>query len=161
MAENYSEACCKIPPIKADYTPKGEYVTLAGIKTYKTGPATADTAIILVYDVFGLVPQVLQGADILAHSTSSAHQYQAYLPDFMNGETAEGSWFNGSNITPEMRVKMGKFFGPGGPASIADTVTKLKEVVEAIKKDSPGVKKFGVVGYCWGAKVCMVWEVDV
>lgn len=153
MVQGYSEACCKIPPIQAEYSPKGEYVNIAGLKTYKTGPATADTAIVLVYDVFGLVPQILQGADILAHSTSSDHQYQAYMPDFMKGEVAQAAWFEPGSDDKERQTSIMKFFGPGGPAEIPATVEKLKEVVEAIKKENPNVKKFGVIGYCWGAKV--------
>lgn len=32
-----SEACCKLAPVTADYTPKGKYEKIAGINTCKTG----------------------------------------------------------------------------------------------------------------------------
>jgi hypothetical protein len=47
---------------------------------------------------------------------------------------------------------MGKLFGPGGLANAGVMGAKLREVVDAIKAEG-GVEKFGVVGYCWGAKV--------
>ena len=37
MAEQHSKACCTIPPVVAkDYTPKGEYITIEGLKACKT-----------------------------------------------------------------------------------------------------------------------------
>lgn len=40
MAEQHSKACCTIPPVVAkDYTPKGEYITIEGLKACKTPPA--------------------------------------------------------------------------------------------------------------------------
>ena len=54
-------ACCKLPPVEADYTPKGTYETINGFKTYVTGPEDSDKAILSIYDIFGYSPQILQG----------------------------------------------------------------------------------------------------
>lgn len=55
-------ACCKLPPVQTEYSPKGDYTELAGLKTYSAGPEDAKEAILVVYDIFGLSPQILQGA---------------------------------------------------------------------------------------------------
>jgi hypothetical protein len=57
-----SSACCSLPPVKADYTPKGSYADVAGIKSYTVGPEDSKKSILYVYDIFGYSPQILQGA---------------------------------------------------------------------------------------------------
>jgi hypothetical protein len=53
-AHNTNKACCTIPPVKSDYTPKGTYKAFGGYnKVYVTGPASSDTALVCVYDIFG------------------------------------------------------------------------------------------------------------
>lgn len=75
-----THACCTVPPVVAKgYQPKGEYITVNGMKTYKTGPSDAKSAILVVYDIFGFFPQTIQGADILAYSDKE-HKYQVYMP---------------------------------------------------------------------------------
>jgi len=54
-------ACCKLPPVEAEYSPKGSYEKINGYKTYVTGPEDSDKAIVAIYDVFGFSPQILQG----------------------------------------------------------------------------------------------------
>jgi dienelactone hydrolase len=146
---NGNEACCTIPPVQADYTHKGEFTTLANLKTYKTGPAEAKTAIILIYDVFGFGAQIQQGADLLGHATSGPRQYQVLIPDFLEGNLADPGWFPPDSA--EKQQAMGKYFGPAGPAGAGVMLGKLASVVEAVKES--GIEKIAVVGYCWGAKV--------
>lgn len=69
---NTNVACCTIPPVHSDYTPKGKYKPYAGFnkvrstldqhstrglmhaQVYVTGPETpGKVAIICVYDIFG------------------------------------------------------------------------------------------------------------
>ena len=48
-----SEACCSIPPVQADYTAKGTYKPYGAFdRTYVTGDKS-ETALIIVYDIFG------------------------------------------------------------------------------------------------------------
>lgn len=54
-------ACCSLPPVQAEYTPKGSYGKVAGLKSYGVGPTDTGKAILMVYDVFGYSPQILQG----------------------------------------------------------------------------------------------------
>lgn len=50
-----------MPPVSADYKPTGSYETVTDLKTYVVGPKDAQKAVIVIYDVFGLAPQALQG----------------------------------------------------------------------------------------------------
>lgn len=58
-------ACCKLPPVQTEYEPKGKYEKINGYKTYVYGPEDADKAILMIYDVFGYSPQILQGTSSL------------------------------------------------------------------------------------------------
>ena len=69
----------------------------------------------------------------------------------MHGAIAQMAWF--ASPTPATEEAMGKFIGPGGPADVAPVVKLMPDLVEAIKKENPNIKKFGIIGYCWGAKV--------
>ena len=119
-----------------------------------TGPSSATSAIFIIYDVFGFSPQILQGADLLAHEDDEHHQYQVYMPDFLEGKPADVSWYPPD--TKEKSEKLGALFqGPAEPSKNAERVAQL---VGAIKKHSPNIEKFGVLGHCWGGKVNMTAE---
>ena len=62
MSVTNTAACCTLPPVQAEYTPKGSYSDFTGLKTYITGEEDAKQAVLIVYDVFGFSPQILQGA---------------------------------------------------------------------------------------------------
>jgi hypothetical protein len=50
---NTNEACCSIPPVLVDYTPKGIYKPYGAFDcVYVTGDKS-ETALIVVYDIFG------------------------------------------------------------------------------------------------------------
>lgn len=59
-----TQACCTLPPVSAEYTPKGTWGQTAGLKAYQIGPEDAQKAILMVYDVFGFSPQILQGESL-------------------------------------------------------------------------------------------------
>ena len=51
---NTNQACCTIPPVLHDYTPKGTIQPHGGFqRVYVTGPDNSKNAIICVYDIFG------------------------------------------------------------------------------------------------------------
>jgi len=151
-----SEACCTRPPISATYTEQGQYVEIAGFKTYKTGPSASKNAIILIYDVFGLNPQILQGADLLAYG-KDGKQFQVFIPDILP-EKANPSWFE-PDATPEDKAAMGKMFAPGGSGNADVLKASVHKVVEEIKAQGT-IEKFAVVGYCWGAKIVSLSAVE-
>jgi dienelactone hydrolase len=148
----HSAACCTVPPVVAkDYSPKGKYTTVSGLKTYETGSSGSKHAILVIYDIFGFFPhfpQTIQGADILAYGDKEK-EYQVFIPDFFEGKPADISWYPPD--TEEKGKKLGEFFE--GVAAPPKHVKKVPELVEEIKKANPGIESFGVVGYCWGGKI--------
>ncbi|KAF4537507.1 Dienelactone hydrolase [Lasiodiplodia theobromae] len=149
MASQHSLACCTIPPVVSEgYEPKGEYITIDGLKTYRTGPADAKHAILIVFDIFGFFPQTLQGADILATSDKD-RKYQVFIPDFFEGNPADISWYPPDN--EEKGKKLGAFFA--GPAAPAKTVSRIPKVVDEINSKNSGISSWGILGFCWGGKV--------
>ena len=61
------------------YKEKGVWGEAAGLKNYSTGPSSAETGILLLYDIFGDFPQTLQGADIIAFGDKEK-PYQVFMP---------------------------------------------------------------------------------
>ena len=118
------------------------------MKTYVTGPSSATTAILYIYDIFGFFPQTLQGADILAHADKE-HQYQVFMPDFFHGKPADISWFPPD--TDEKGKKLGDFFaGIGAPPK---AVEKVPAILKEAEGQNANIKNWGAVGMCWGGKV--------
>ncbi|KAG8857633.1 hypothetical protein FRB96_005651 [Tulasnella sp. 330] len=137
--------CCTVPPIvTGEYIAKGEYKPFGGLKkVYITGDTTSRIAIVSVYDVFGYVPQTIQGADILAHSLGA----RVIMPDFFGdfGPIPQSAY---PPTTDEHRATIQKWRDTVGGAE-----THLDEfyaISDALKAE--GVTKIGAVGFCWGGK---------
>ncbi|KAF2458357.1 hypothetical protein BDY21DRAFT_342266 [Lineolata rhizophorae] len=144
-----SKACCTVPPVVSEgYKEKGEWVTVDGLKTYATGPASAKKGILVIYDIFGFYPQTLQGADILAHGDSEVPK-RVFMPDWFEGKPASLSWFPPQ--TDDQKSKLGAFFAE--VAAPPKHVPRVPIVADELKKLAPDVADWGIVGYCWGAKI--------
>ncbi|CAL1696172.1 unnamed protein product [Somion occarium] len=146
---NPNVACCTIPPVKSDYTPKGSFTSYGGFrKVYVTGPQElGDTALVCVYDIFGFKPQTQQGADIIADQL----KVKVLMPDFFeDGEPWPAEHFPPK--TPAEKRKLQDFFG--GIASPPANKDKLIHFGRALKNDN--VNFVGVYGFCWGGKVIML-----
>lgn len=162
---NSNPACCSIPPVLSDYTPKGAYRPYAGFKrVYITGPKTSDKAILSVFDIFGYVcirlvsselsnpprrffPQTQQGADILANTMNAT----VYMPDFFEPDKP----FPIDKFPPESdeeKDDLQKFFA--GPANPEKAVERAVSVGKALRED--GAKFVGAYGMCWGGKVTIL-----
>ncbi|ODN81121.1 hypothetical protein L202_03214 [Cryptococcus amylolentus CBS 6039] len=139
-------SCCSdLPPVQAEYTPKGTYTTFSGLKTYVVGPEDAKAAVLYTYDIFGFSPQILQGADLIA-----SQGYRVVMPDFLVGKYA----------TPEL-------FGPGAeakkqeyisqfPAAIPTQSKPLADSIAALK--AAGHSRVAILGACWGYKAAVITE---
>jgi dienelactone hydrolase len=141
---NPNEACCTIPPVQADYTEKGGYKAHGAFdRVYVTGD-NSETALIIVYDIFGYFPQTLQGADILAKTVGA----QVFMPDFFG----EGNAFPFEKYPPKdgkTKKEIQDFFG--GIATPPGAATRLVDYAHVLK--GQGFKKIGAIGFCWGGKV--------
>ncbi|KAF4621529.1 hypothetical protein G7Y89_g14546 [Cudoniella acicularis] len=156
----HSAACCSIPPVVSKgYEAKGKYETIGGLKTYVTGPADATKALLYIYDIFGYFPQSLQGADILA-TAGKEHNYQVFMPDWLEGNPADISWQQGKNAdfgkryppdTKEKGEKLGNFFQTTGAPP--KTAQKVLGFLKEIEKTNLNIKTWGIVGFCWGGKI--------
>jgi len=140
---NTNEACCSIPPVSHDYTPKGEYKAYAGLdKCYFVGPTGTGKVIVIVYDIFGFFPQTLQGADILAETL----QARVIMPDFLKGQPWPVDKFPPGSIADKAALQV--YFGT--TANPAFTLPYITAVGAELKKD--GATKIGILGFCWGGK---------
>ncbi|KAI9168333.1 hypothetical protein H9P43_007705 [Blastocladiella emersonii ATCC 22665] len=137
--QTHSKACCTLPPVVSDYTPKGAHVTLdGGLDAYVVGPADAATALVMTYDIFGYHPATKQTVDLLAHGLGA----RVYMPDFF-----EGNAWSLANFPPK-----------DGPAFMQWVTTaggwsRIKPLLSAsiAHAKAHGAHKVGVVGLCWGS----------
>ncbi|RMZ81170.1 hypothetical protein DV737_g2637, partial [Chaetothyriales sp. CBS 132003] len=144
----YSKACCTIPPVVSEgYEPQGKYIELDGLKTYVTGPSDADTAIFLIYDIFGFFPQTIQGADILAASDKDRPK-QVFIPDFWDGNAANIDWY-----PPDTEEKQKSFTSWFGNAVPSKHLPRVPGLLDAAERFNPKIKSWGTIGYCWGGKM--------
>ncbi|KAL4887694.1 Alpha/Beta hydrolase protein [Aspergillus karnatakaensis] len=142
------EACRTIPPVISEgYTPKGTSTVIAGLdfSTYVTGPSTATTAILTIYDIFGNSPQTTQGADLLAARLNAL----VLIPDFFRGDGAKAEWFP-TDTDERMALLMGFV---ESKASWTNAAENIPDLVEKYKSAFPSVRKWGAYGLCWGGKV--------
>ncbi|KAI9829316.1 MAG: hypothetical protein M1819_006379 [Sarea resinae] len=132
MAE-HSKACCTVPPVVTNnYEPKGTYEKVGDLNIY-------------IYDVFGLFPSTLQGADRLASHLDCL----VLVPDFFKGEPLQVSFFPPD--TDEKKAKVQAFIEE--KAGIEANLFVLLQTTELAKKRWPEVKSWGAFGLCWGGKV--------
>ncbi|KAK9453577.1 dienelactone hydrolase [Dipodascopsis uninucleata] len=143
----YSKACCTLPPVYpvSQYTLKGRYIDIDDMKVYVTGNEESERAVIDVYDIFGLAPSTLQGADIIASLLNAV----VFVPDFFKGEPMDSALFPPD--TDEKKAKVQKFITE--KARTPDLGTHLPKFAEMIKSKYKTVKSWGAVGLCWGGKV--------
>ncbi|KAB5558075.1 dienelactone hydrolase family protein [Coniochaeta sp. 2T2.1] len=146
-----NKACCALPPVSAEYTPKGHYETICGLNTYVISPSANPTrAIIDIYDIFGLAPQTIQGADRLATLTNSL----VLVPDWFRGDYCQPRWM-GEGASAEDKAALAAFVER--QVNFARTVEKLIEVRKEVGNRWREVEgHVGVFGLCFGGKVAVL-----
>ncbi|POS80165.1 dienelactone hydrolase family protein [Diaporthe helianthi] len=127
------KACEELPPVSAEYTEKGKYETIDGLKTYVTGPANATRAVIDIYDVFGLASQTLQGADRLSQHIGDC---LVFVPDLLDGNYVKPEWLPPD--TPEKQKLFGEF--RAGPGNAQKAVERVMRVRREIGEKYPAVE---------------------
>ncbi|KAJ6501683.1 Alpha/Beta hydrolase protein [Mycena vitilis] len=153
-------ACCSIPPVESQYTPKGTLYKVGGFENvYVTGNKQSKNAIVCVFDIFAFHPVTQQGADILASALNTV----VYMPDFFG----KGNAFSTENFPPttqEGKDKLNGFFGDTAYKARENLVIfgqhlKAKELqLKAAGGEAVTVNKYtkvGLYGFCWGGKVTL------
>jgi len=136
MAMLLSPECCSIPQVASNYQPKGAVDEVEGVQIYHTGPTDSRAALIAVYDVFGFHDNTKQFCDLL----SKALNVRVVLPDFFRGSKR-----------PENREEMQVWIQQVG--NWEKVKKDLDLTIDYLKK--AGASKFGILGFCWGAKVAI------
>ncbi len=111
------------------------------------GSSTASRGIIDIYDVFGFMPQTLQGADRLAESLNAV----VLVPDLLKGKYAQGKWFAAPPTEGEEKAAYDAFMTS---MAFQNHVEPLLKVTQAAKEKFSEAKVWGAFGLCWGGKVC-------
>jgi dienelactone hydrolase len=108
-----------------------------------TGSASADKAILAIYDIFGFYPQTIQGADLLAH-----HGYHVFMPDFFAGKAAQLAWYPPDD--EEQKAQLEHWWLSAAPDRHLPKIDRLLDAAESL---NPAINTWGVLGYCWGGKM--------
>ena len=142
------EDCCPtdIPPVvKADaYKESGSWEEVNGMKVYLAGPKDAKSAVLLVYDIFGIHPNVLQISDSLAKEG-----HRVVMPDLFRGK----EW----PIAKFPPTDKDEFHGWLGKEAAYDKVSK--DIFQCRDKYFPGIG-YGVLGFCWGGSIAFQCAID-
>lgn len=113
------------------------------------GPEKPTKVIIDIYDIFGISPQTLQGADRLAAHTGAA----ILVPDFFVGDGLPHDAL--PMDTDEKKKIVGDFFT--GVANVEDNLAKLLAVRKDIATKFPEAEDHvGAFGLCWGGKLAVL-----
>jgi dienelactone hydrolase len=120
------------------------------MNTYTTGASNPTQAILLIYDIFGMYPQTIRGADILASSITekTGQPTKVFMPDWFE-EPADISMYP-PDTDEKMKYILGFFDGPASPGVI---VPKISGLMDAMEAGDAGIKAWGIMGHCWGGKV--------
>ncbi|KAF8608837.1 alpha/beta-hydrolase [Ceratobasidium sp. AG-I] len=139
-----NQACCTIPPVESNYKPKGTFETFENISTYVIGDKASKKAIVVVMDIFGMVPLTQQACDILA-----SQGFYVVMPDLLGDQALQQG--DVPFDTPEKVEKRNKLFaGVGNPQG---RQPELLKIGQQLKDEGNTV---GILGYCWGAKLAVL-----
>lgn len=71
-----------LPAFHSDYTPIGRNEKIGDVHVYVAEGAKPQRGLICNYDIFGLLPNTVQDADLLATKLNA----RVYVPDFFHGK---------------------------------------------------------------------------
>jgi dienelactone hydrolase len=142
-AYNHSKACCELPPfLGSKYKPKGSTIKIAGtdLEYYTVGKKDARIALICITDIFGILNNTQQGADVL----SAQMDCRIVIPDVFRGKPWDVNDFPPSN--------MDKFQSWISKYNYKTVEPDIKKIMALLEKD--GAQKLGIYGFCWAAQTC-------
>jgi dienelactone hydrolase len=102
-----------------------------------------------IYDAFGVSPQSLQGADLLAAALSPLGT-AVIMPDFFQGKAAKAEWF-APDAGEAAKAEKAAFWGTASEYEKWSQMTT--DLVTEFGKKWEGVDGWASLGLCWGGKV--------
>ncbi|WFD31459.1 carboxymethylenebutenolidase [Malassezia sp. CBS 17886] len=140
-----NKACCTLPPVQTEYTPKGVFEQVNGLKSYVTGDRSSKHVLLCIYDIFGYWATTQQGADLLGDTG----KVKVVMPDFLRGQP----WPIDKFPPPkDEQDKFSQWLDTIG--SIPDRLKDIDVVVAGLK--AQGAEKIGLYGFCWGGKISLL-----
>ncbi|KAK9365642.1 dienelactone hydrolase [Lipomyces kononenkoae] len=132
----------------SEFHPAGKYEQVGKFNAYVTGNPTSSIAIVEVTDAYGLVPSVIQGADLLAKLLDAL----VILPDYFDGEPALLTWID-EDGEPIEETKSQYMAFVKEKAQSPDNLPNVIRSVEEAKLKWPAVKSWIGLGLGWGGKL--------
>lgn len=113
------------------------------------GPEDARKGIIDVYDIFGIWPQTIQGADRLSAQSGAL----VLVPDFFEGSGLSMDVI--PNDTEEKTKKVHEFLAT--KANPEANVAKILAIRKELSEKYPAIEgHWGLFGLCWGGKLTVL-----
>lgn len=143
---------CLLPSSQATQTAH-RWNQLTSSLTDVTGPEDAQRAVIFIYDVSGLTPQTLQGADRLKAHLAPL-KTMVFVPDFLPGGYVDPEW-HPPDSPEEQKASENLRAGSGDiERAVANLLKVRKEIGEKLY---PAVDEHVAVGGLgWGGKVSIL-----
>jgi len=137
--------------------PKGKIEKLGTIDTYITRPeGKPNSAIIISSDVFGIYSNLQHIADQFAKETG----FLCAIPDLFDGKACAVELMDEMNKITDLEEKdkwiVKNIFPWVKTVGTSDTKATIIEDVIKVLKEKEGIEKFGVQGYCYGAKAAVM-----
>ncbi|KAK6357690.1 hypothetical protein TWF718_001998 [Orbilia javanica] len=150
MATIPSQACLCTPSILLEgYAVKGAFHENIGeLRLYVTGPSTAKSAIVFIYDAYGYSDQILLAADFLSELSGAL----IIVPDVLSDAAIPPKYESVDKVPEEEKqALLGKFMGKIN--GFQDFPGQILSSTEEWRASWPSIEKWGIFGLCFGGKV--------
>ncbi|KEF61980.1 uncharacterized protein A1O9_03552 [Exophiala aquamarina CBS 119918] len=144
--------------------PKGKEETIHGLNTYVIGNRENPRGIIVIYsDIFGLS---LPNNKLIADGYAKSGEWLVYLPDFFKGDTVSLKFADVAiPVDAAKQSTLAKYTGllASAPSLVmwlarhkqGPTNKICMEFLEALRRATPGTRKIGISGMCWGGRYAL------
>ncbi|KAJ1560468.1 hypothetical protein HK096_008561 [Nowakowskiella sp. JEL0078] len=159
------KTCCVSGYLEKGVT-EGEEIKLGKINSYvsraKSDKTPTSTAIVLIHDAFGWT---LNNSRLVADIYAKETGFDTYVPDFHNGSSMSQSILEVFLKQKTWTQRLSTYFSfiIGLPSIIGwlslhgdkQTLPLVDKVIDELR-NSIGVQKIGVAGFCWGGRYAIL-----